>query len=131
LGAVAAPAIAEFVIARIAFATSRGALAAAEKGGTEGLRRTMQGSINTIRNVIKNNGTFRDFLGAARESRGVQTGFDHVTEMRNSVSALERASNSLQGSLNNPNLAPGMRSTLEGWTKAARTTIDAMKEALK
>ena len=120
-----------FIMARTAFATTEGSLAAAEGLGTEGLRRTMNGSITSIRNIITNNGTASDFLGAARESRGVVTGFDHVTEMKQSITGLEKAAESLAGSLKNPNLTSAARASLEGWKKAADTAIVQMTKMLQ
>lgn len=120
-----------YIGARLGFSATRGALAAAERGGIAGLRRTAEGAVTSIRNIIRNNGTLGDFLGAARESKGVKTGFDHVTEMKNSITGLERASNSLGGSLKNPNLAAETRATLEGWKKAADTAIEQMRKMLQ
>ncbi len=122
---------ATFISARLSYGLTRSALAAAERGGTEGFRRTMQGAVKSIRNIIKENGKFGDFLGAARESRGIRTGFDHVTEMKNSITGLRGASDSLVGSLRNPNLSPSMRSSLETWKRAADTAIEKMGSMMK
>jgi hypothetical protein len=122
---------ATFISARLGYGVTRSALAAAERGGTEGFRRTMQGAVSSIRNIIKNNGKFGDFLGAARESGGVRTGFDHVTEMKNSITGLQNASQSLAGSLRNPTLSPSVRSSLEGWKRAADTAIEKMGNMIR
>ena len=118
-------------VARVGWAVSARALAVAQRIGTEGFRRTASGAATKINNIIKNNGKFRDFLGAARESRGVKTGFDHVTEMRNSIKGLREASNSLSGSLRNPNLSPAVRARMETWKKTADTARERMDAALK
>lgn len=144
-GAVGVPILAAIVLSPLAyvamdsaavsvgargFQASRASLQTAESLSTNGLRRTMTGAIDKIRNIVVNNGTRGDFVGAARESRGIQTGFDHVTEMRGSMRGLTDALKSIQGSLRNPNLSAEARATLEAWKNTAQTTLRAMRKAL-
>jgi hypothetical protein len=95
----------------------------------EGLRRTWSGSLQTIRNVLRSVRP-HDFAGAAREARGIQTGFDHVTEMRQNMTALEGAIGSLQGSLRNPNLSGTERRALQQAVRIAQRTLDNMRRAI-
>lgn len=94
------------------------------------LTRAQQQATKKIENIISNNAKPHDFAGVRNELKGVETGFDHVTEMKNSVTGLKDAVKSLQGSLNNPNLTTGQRTAIEGTVKRATETMDKMKGAL-
>ncbi len=109
---------------------SRGA-AIAQRVLSGGLKRTWAGPVQTIRNVLKHAGQAKDFAGVARELRGVRTGFDHVTEMRQSVIALQRATASLRGSLKNPSLTTGERRALTQAHDAGMRTLNNMQKALR
>lgn len=113
------------------FQVTRASLANAERFSVDGLRRSVTGSIEKIRNIIEVNGTRGDFVGAARESRGIQTGLDHVKEMQQSIRGLKAAFKSLQGSLKNPNISAEARATMEAWKDTAQTAIKSMSKALK
>lgn len=112
------------------YEASRASLQAAQRFSTEGLRRTSTTAINKIRNILTNNGTRGDFIGAAKESRGIPTGFDHVTEMRASIRGLTDALKGINGSLRNPNLTSQARATLEAWRNAAQTALQEMRRVL-
>jgi RHS repeat-associated protein len=120
-----------YAAARIGWMLSSRVLSVAERGGMEGFRRTVVGAAYKISNIIKNNGKLNDFLGAARESRGARTGYDHTTEMRNSIKGLRSSSESLAGSLRNPNLPPDVRARIEAWKKAADIAAKKMQDMLK
>jgi hypothetical protein len=105
-------------------------------GGPEGdddrgqLTHSQRNAIKKIDNVIENNAKPHDFAGVRNEIAGRVTGFDHVTEMRNSVRALESAAKSLEGSLQNPGLGSSARSEISGALARARATINEMRNAL-
>jgi RHS repeat-associated protein len=122
---------ATWLSARSSYSATRNALTAAEKTSLDGIRRTWQGSITKIQNIINNNGKFHDFLGAARETKGIKTGFDHVTEMKNSITGLQKAAESIAGTLKNPNLSAQARASLEAWKKAAETAIKEMSKMIE
>jgi hypothetical protein len=113
------------------FQIAQNSLRAAERVTAEGLGRTASGAINNIRTIITRAGTRGDFVGAARETRGIKTGFDHITEMRNSMRGLVNSVKSLEGSLRNPNLAPEARAAMQQWKNAAQQTYRAMRATLK
>lgn len=113
------------------FQVAQRALQAAEQHVSQGLGRTATGAINNIRTIITRAGTRGDFVGAAREARGIKTGWDHVTEMRNSMRGLSNAIKSLDGSLRNPNLAPEARGSMQQWRNAALSTYRAMRSTLR
>jgi RHS repeat-associated protein len=100
------------------------------------LTRTQARNMQTIDNVIKNNAKPHDFSGVRSELAGrrIPDGrggyYDHVTEMRQSVVALERAAKGLQGSLENPNLLPPVRATLQSGVDRAMDMVVKMKDAL-
>ncbi|MBN6149233.1 hypothetical protein JR065_02670 [Xanthomonas sp. AmX2] len=64
------------------------------------------------------------------ELKGEKTGYDHVTEMKNSVTALKGAVKNLEGSMNNPSLTAGQRTAIEGAFKRTTETMDKMTRAL-
>jgi hypothetical protein len=51
--------------------------------------------------------------------------------MKNSIKGLSDAVKSLEGSLNNPNLSPAARATIEAWRNSAQTTIRAMRRTVR
>lgn len=94
------------------------------------LTRAQQTATKKIDNIINNNAKPHDFEGVRKELQGIKTGFDHVTEMKNSVKALGGAIKSLQGSLNNPNLTSRQRAAIESTLKRANETFQKMKDTL-
>ena len=60
--------------------------------------------LKKMNNVIENNLKPGDFSGASKEVNGISTGWDHVTEMKQSQTALNKIKTSLEGSLKNPTL---------------------------
>jgi len=113
------------------FKVAQASLRSAERYSVSGLGRTVNGAINNIRTIITRAGTRGDFVGAARESRGIKTGWDHVTEMRNSMRGLLSSMKSIDGSLKNPNLSPEARAAMQGWRDSAQATYNAMRETLR
>ncbi|WP_119396843.1 hemagglutinin repeat-containing protein [Pannonibacter phragmitetus] len=116
--------------------SSAGAAAGGAPGGPEDenegndLRRTQRNAIEKIDNVINNNAKPHDFEGVRNELSGRPTGWDHVTEMRNSVRALEGAIRSLEGSLRNPSLSPAARSEINAALARGRATLGQMVDVL-
>jgi uncharacterized protein RhaS with RHS repeats len=75
--------------------------------------------------------TRRDLSAAARELRGVQTGWDHVTEVREAAQGLRNQIDRLNRLLGNPNLSETNRAALEGLLGRASRTLDAAEQALR
>jgi RHS repeat-associated protein len=94
------------------------------------LTRSQQQAIKKINNIVDNNAKPHDFDGVAKELRGIETGFDHVTEMQNSLKGLSSAAKSLRGSLNNPSLSRGQRVRIQRTLDKADENIAKMKETL-
>jgi hypothetical protein len=88
-------------------------------------------AMRRIDNIISNNAKPHDFEGVRNELNGIRTGFDHVTEMRNSLRGLKESLKTIEGSLNNPNLTRLQRRTLSKYADKARKTIEKMEDALR
>lgn len=86
--------------------------------------------VNTIENVVANNAFAHDFEGVRKELSGISTGWDHVTEMQQSVVSLEKAISGLAGSLQNPKLASDARAILEYTSFKGELVLKEMKSAL-
>ena len=98
--------------------------------GTSGLTRPQQGAVSKVDNIISNGAKEHDFEGVVKELAGQNTGYDHVTEMRNNVRGLRDAVNSIRGSLANPNLTGDARGKLEAALKRGESTLNRMQDAL-
>jgi hypothetical protein len=98
--------------------------------GTSGLTRPQQGAVSKVDNIISNGAKEHDFEGVVKELAGQNTGYDHVTEMRNNVCGLRDALNSIRGSLANPNLTGDARGKLEAALKRGESTLNRMQDAL-
>ncbi len=94
------------------------------------LTRSQHQAIKKTNNIVDDNAKPHDFDGAAKELRGIEIGFDHVTEMQNSLKGLSSAAKSLRGSLNNPSLSKGQRVRIQRTLDKADEKIAKMKEAL-
>lgn len=99
-------------------------------GNNTGLTRSQRTDIRTIDNVIENNAKPHDFAGVRNEIAGRATGFDHITEMRQSVVSLRRAINGLEGSLRNPKLSDSVRNEITSALNRGRATLTEMQKAL-
>lgn len=105
--------------------------------GTTNLTSTQKNKFNTIDNVLNNHAKIGDFTGVAIEISGgkILDAFgvprDHITEMRNSVRALERSINSLKGSLNNCSLDTNTRRCIESKVNEANHIKELMERTLK
>lgn len=89
-----------------------------------------QARINAIDNIIKNNAKPHDFEGVQKELQGIKTGYDYVTEMEQSVRGLEKATEALQKSLQNPNLDASVRSEIESAVQRGQDVLNAMNKTL-
>lgn len=96
----------------------------------DGLTRAQRQAIKKVDNVINNNALPHDFEGVENEMAGRATGFDHVTEMRQSVRALQDAAKSLEGSLQNPNLSEAARGQISQALARANSMLGRMTSAL-
>ena len=99
-------------------------------GKGDGLTRAQRQAIKKVDNVINNNALPHDFEGVENELAGRVTGFDHVTEMRQSVRALQDAAKSLDGSLQNPNLNGAAREQISQALSRANSTLARMISTL-
>lgn len=117
--------------ASLSFRSVQTAFSSATSHSLSGIRNTSLNAIRGIRNIINSNATRGDFVGAARESRGIPTGFNHIREMQNSIRGLSNRLESLEGSLRNPNLTNEARETLTAWRDLARTAIREMSRTLR
>jgi RHS repeat-associated protein len=80
----------------IAKAAETGASAVSKAAGNlTGVRADLSAAMRKIGNIGANNATAKDFQGVAVEVNGGRTGFDHVSEMQQSVRGLTRASGTL------------------------------------
>jgi hypothetical protein len=101
------------------------------------LTHAQQGNVTTLGNVIKNNLKSTDFSGALRDLQGNPVpkpggGFwDHKTEMVQSYKALQGVQRGLQGSLNNPNLDPAVRTFLQDELNKANSYIDMIDDLFR
>ncbi len=86
--------------------------------------------VKTIDNIIKENAKPHDFQGVAKELNGISTGFDHITEMKQSIRGLEKAIKGIEGSLKNPNLDKISRIALEKAHQRGQVVLDKMKSTL-
>ncbi len=96
----------------------------------QGLTRPQQGAVTKIDNIIKNGAKEHDFLGVTKELQGEDTGYDHVTEMKNNVRGLRDALASIRGSLNNPHMPPDVRKYMEDALERGQAVLDRMQRAL-
>jgi uncharacterized protein RhaS with RHS repeats len=56
------------------------------------VQKGQEAAIAKVINIAENNAHYGDFLGAARETSGMYTGYDHITEMEQSIRGLENKS---------------------------------------
>ena len=100
------------------------------------LSRAQARNIRTIENVIANNAKPHDFSGVASELAGKPIPkpgggvYDHVTEMKQSVTSLEKSIDGLKGSLENPNLNAPTQRVIAQAIERAETYLTRMREAL-
>jgi hypothetical protein len=87
--------------------------------------------VQKISNIISNNALPKDFSGVAAELKGIKTGFDHITEMKQSVRGLKEATKSIKGSLNNPSLDPQARTQLQNAYDIGSSMLGKMQRALQ
>jgi len=101
---------------------------------TNQLTRAQQRNVRTLDNVVRNNLTPNDFSGTLRDLQGNPVprpggGFwDHRTEMVQSHNSLQGVRRGLEGSLNNPNLDPAVRTFLQGELNRANTYINMIDD---
>ncbi len=101
-------------------------------GSTKNILTPAQASrVNTINNIIRHNAKPDDFKGVSVELKGIKTGFDHITEMKQSVLGLSKAINALESSLKNPNLSDGARKEIEFAIRRGQAVLDKMNNTLK
>jgi uncharacterized NAD-dependent epimerase/dehydratase family protein len=68
------------------------------------------------------------FEGVTKELQGTKTGYDHVTEMEQSVKGLEKATEALQKSLQNPNLEANVRNEIESAIQRGQDVMNDMNK---
>jgi len=87
-------------------------------------------NINRVKNILHRNAKQHDFDGVAKELKGISTGFDHVTEMRNSVQGLTKSIDRLTKSLKNPKLDKVGREHIQNTIDKGQKVLDRMNNAL-
>ena len=98
------------------------------------LTRAQNRNIRTLKNVIENNLTEEDFSGTLADLRGSpipnKTGgfWDHLTEMRQSYTALKSIRIGLEGSIKNPNLTPEVKAFLQDNLEKANFYITQIED---
>ncbi len=105
----------------------RAAVAAEEAGAARGLVQRIGAKLGRIGSHL----TRRDLSAAAQELRGVQTGWDHVTEVRDAAQGMRNQIGRLNRLLGNPNLSAANRAALEGLLGRASRALDAAERALQ
>jgi len=99
-------------------------------GETVTLTAAQGARVNTIENIIRVNAKPHDFAGVKKELAGIKTGFDHITEMKQSVRGLEKAIKGLEGSLKNPKLEQAVRDKIQATVTRAEQVMQKMKDTL-
>ena len=97
---------------------------------SDGLTPAQRARIEKIDNTIKNHAKPHDFEGVKKELAGIDTGYDHITEMTEAANGLEKHIQGLEGSLKNPNLEQNDKKTLENARDKAQNTLNQMRETL-
>jgi len=88
-------------------------------------------SMRRIQNIMKNNAKRDDFLGVLREKRGIDTGFDHITEMRQSLRGLETNIARLDAEIASGRLTAAQVTAARASRNAGARTAEAMRRALQ
>jgi RHS repeat-associated protein len=115
---------------KYAFKMTQSAWQAAERAGTSALRDTSLTHVKQMRDILANNKTLMDWIGVAKESRGMATGFNHIKEMTQNLANFRSAIKSFSGTLNNRSLTPEARRQTESWKNLAETTYEQMLKVL-
>jgi RHS repeat-associated protein len=105
----------------------RAAGAAEEASAARGLIDRIAAKLTRIASHLKRS----DLSGAAQELRGVPTGFDHVTEVRDAAQGMRNQIARLNRLLGNPNLSAENRGPLEALLGRASRALDAAERALR
>ena len=96
---------------------------------TRSLRQAPKAAIEKMQRIVKNNGQFKDFMGAARERAGQNTGFDHVTEMANSVRGTTNQLNTLRAYA--PRATGEAKKAMESAIKEGEKVVKKMTDTIK
>jgi RHS repeat-associated protein len=83
-------------------------------------------AITKIGNVSRNNALPKDFMGANRDAAGLASGGDHIKEMRQSISALDRASSHLQRQISGNKMSDTQRAAAREWVERANSLKNSM-----
>ncbi|SEO46494.1 WXG100 family type VII secretion target [Paenibacillus sp. OK076] len=101
----------------------------------EDLSRAQQRNLTTLDNIVDKHLTEMDFSGTLRDLQGnpvpnKKTGgyWNHLQEMQDSYKGLSKIKRGLEGSLQNPNLSPSLKSTLEGALDKANTNLKKIED---
>ncbi|TDL65744.1 WXG100 family type VII secretion target [Paenibacillus amylolyticus] len=101
----------------------------------EDLSRAQQRNLTTLDNIVDKHLTEMDFSGTLRDLQGnpvpnKKTGgyWNHLQEMQDSYKGLSKIKRGLEGSLQNPNLSPSLKGTLEGALDKANTNLKKIED---
>ncbi len=121
-------------------ATDAAGSAAAVEGGRKTINTltdAQKSRLNSLKNTINDHLTEGDFSGTLRDLQGkpVPNGkggyFDHLGEMKNSYTALNKIKNGLEGSLKNPTLSDIDRTLLQEGLDNANSYIYRIQDMFK
>jgi RHS repeat-associated protein len=87
--------------------------------------------VRDINNIVAHGGNRKDYEGVWNELHGRETGFDHVTEMRNNLRGLKSSIKSVRNSLRNPNITNTQRKSLERTLRRGERESRKMERALR
>jgi len=103
----------------------------------EQLTRAQGRNVNTLGNIVDNHLKDSDFSGTLADLQGnpipKQGGgyWDHLQEMKNSFTGLKSIKSGLEGSLQNPNLTPQVRTFLQDQLDIANAYIKEIQDLFK
>ncbi len=108
-----------------------GVLTPVSGGQVRGAGKALQRLTRKVGNIVGRHLDRRHLSIAARELRGFESGFDHVTEVREAAVGLRNVIHNLNGVLGNPNLDPALRTQAEQLLGRASRALDRAEDALR
>jgi len=108
-----------------------GLVTPATGGEIKGAAGTLERLGAKIGRIASNHLNRRHLSIAARELRGLQTGWDHVTEVREAAAGMRNVIGRLNRMLGNPNLDPALRGQAEDLLGRASRALDEANSALR
>ena len=107
-----------------------GALTPVSGGQIRGTGEALQRLTLKVGNIVGRHLDRRHLSIAARELRGFESGYDHVTEVREAAAGLRNVIQRINGILGNPNVDPAVRKQAEELLGQASKALDRAEDAL-